>query len=150
MGRRLAACAAALIVSGCANQAGSRMGFFSASAPVIAVMAGDLLVGEAEGSNMRGRIEVRSVVSPQLRCMGSFEYEGWSHGVGKVRCTDGAEAAFDFKALSVLSGHGIGTSARGPFSFTYGLTPEESEQYLTLPPSKRLGKQGGELRLLEL
>lgn len=147
----LLAAAAAVFVSGCANEGGARMGLFSATAPVIAVMSGDLFTGEAEGyANMTGKIEVQSAVNPSIRCMGHFEYSSREHGSGKMRCNDGAEASFDFKALSMLSGYGIGTSSRGPFSFAYGLTPEEAKKYLTIPANKRLESKGKALSLVEI
>ena len=137
--------ACALVMTGCANQSGARMGLLSATAPVVAVMAGDLFAGEAEGyMNRTGKIEVHSINSPATRCMGHFAYQSQANGTGEMHCNDGATASFDFTALSMLSGYGIGTSTRGPFSFAYGLTPEEAKQYLTLPPTKRLeiGKDG--------
>jgi len=130
-----------LLVSGCANESGARMGFTSATAPVLAVLYDDLFVGEAIGYFDRtGTIEIHSVNNSKLRCVGSFRYIGSKTGDAKVRCNDGAEALLSFNALSSLSGYGYGKTTRGPASFTFGLTLEQAAQYLTLPDGKRLSK----------
>lgn len=132
----------ASMLAGCVNQSGARMGLFSATAPVIAILQDDLFTGEAVGYlDQTGTINVRSSVDPNVRCIGRFEYLGISSGAGTMQCNDGVTAKFSFNALSSLSGYGFGTSPRGPLSFTFGLTPEEAEQYLKLPQGKRLKKQ---------
>ena len=50
-----------------------------------------------------------------------------------MQCSDGATGTFRFQRLNLWSGHGTGDFARGPVSFTYGLTGEESRPYLVLP-----------------
>ncbi len=133
---------ATIVVTGCANQSGARMGVFSASGPVVAILHDDLFLGEVVGYLDRtGTIDLRSALDANLRCVGSFHYTGAKSGVAQVRCNDGAEANLSFNSLSPLSGYGYGRSSRGPASFTYGLTPEESVQYLTLPQGKRLIKK---------
>lgn len=131
--------AAALLISGCANESGARMGLFSATSPVIAILADDLFLGEATGYMDRtGTIQIKSSVNDDVHCIGEFRYTGTKTGIARVRCNDGAEAALDFTGLSALSGYGFGTSTRGPASFTFGLTPEQASQYLKLPQGKKL------------
>jgi hypothetical protein len=127
------------LLAGCANESGARMGLFSATAPVIAILADDLFLGEAVGYMDRtGTIQIKSSVNEDIRCIGEFRYTGAKTGIARVRCTDGAQASLDFTGLSALSGYGFGTSSRGPASFTFGLTPEQASQYLKLPKGKRL------------
>lgn len=126
-------------MAGCSTPGGGQMGIFSATAPVVAILHEDLMLGEAVGYMDRtGTISVRSAVNPELRCVGEFRYTGSKTGTATLRCNDGAEAVLSFNALSTLSGYGYGRTSRGPASFTYGLTPDEAAQYLTLPPRKRL------------
>jgi hypothetical protein len=141
--------AATLLLSGCANESGARMGLLSATSPVIAILADDLFLGEATGYMDRtGTIQIRSSVNEDIRCVGEFRYTGAKTGIAKVRCNDGAEAALDFTGLSTLSGYGFGKSSRGPASFTFGLTPEQASQYLKLPRGKKLiPSASGESRL---
>jgi len=124
------------------------MGLFTASAPVVAILANDLFVGEAVGYMDRtGTIEMKSTVDPSVRCVGQFAYTGARTGTARLQCNDGAEAALSFNALGPLSGYGYGKTSRGPASFTYGLTSEEAAQYLTLPQGKRIVKQQDSIRL---
>lgn len=140
-----------LALSGCANNSGARMGMFSATAPVIAVLHNDLFIGETEGYMDRtGTISIQSALDPKLKCVGQFEYTGSKSGEATVRCNDGAEAKLSFNSLSMLSGYGYGKSTRGPASFTYGLTPEEATKYLTLPKGKRIESQKQGLRLTDV
>lgn len=142
---------AAIVLSGCANQSGARMGLFSATAPVIAILQEDLFVGEAVGYMDRtGTIEIHSVIDPNLKCVGSFRYTGSKTGVADVRCNDGADAALSFNGLSMLSGYGYGKTSRGPASFTFGLTPEEAAPRLTLPSGKKLINKPEGLRLTDI
>jgi heat shock protein HslJ len=134
--------------SGCANSSGARMGLFSATSPVLAILHDDLFVGEAVGGMDRtGTIDIHSALDPSIKCVGSFRYTGSKTGTATVKCNDGAEASLSFNALSMLSGYGYGNSTRGPASFTYGLTPEEAAERLKLPSGKRLtkGPQGPRL-----
>lgn len=129
----------AAVLSGCSTAGGGKLGLFSATAPVMAILYDDLLLGEAVGYLDRtGTISVQSAANPQTRCVGEFRYTGSRTGTAVLRCNDGSEAVLSFNALSSLSGYGYGRTSRGPASFTYGLTPEEAGQYLTLPDRKRL------------
>jgi hypothetical protein len=140
-----------VFVCGCVNESGARMGLTSATAPVLAIMADDFFVGEAVGYMDRtGTISMQSVLDPDLKCVGSFRYTGSKVGEANIRCNDGAEAALSFNALSMLSGYGYGRTSRGPVSFTFGLTPEKAEQYLTLPDGKRLLEEEEGPRLVDV
>jgi hypothetical protein len=128
-----------LVVTGCVNSSGARSGLFSATAPVVAILHDDLFIGEAVGYIDRtGTIDIHSALNPSIKCVGSFRYTGAKTGVADVRCNDGAEAQLSFNSLSTLSGYGYGKSTRDPASFTFGLTPEEAAERLTLPVGKRL------------
>lgn len=146
------ACIFAVLLTGCANHSGAYMTLTSAHAPVYAMLQDDLFTGEAVGYMDRtGTIQIQSVVNPKVRCIGSFRYTGSKVGVASVQCNDGQEADLVFNGLSMLSGYGLGKSIRGPVSFTFGLTPEEASEYLTLPPNTRLqqnkDKQVGLIRI---
>lgn len=135
-----------VLITGCANQSGARMGIFSASAPVLAVLDDDLLQGQAVGYLDRtGTIDIRSATNAKFRCVGSFRYTGANSGTAMLRCSDGSEGALSFNALDSLSGYGYGNTSRGPASFTFGLTPEQAARYMTLPNGKRLIKNAKEV-----
>lgn len=145
----LCCCVSALC--GCANQSGARMGLFSATSPVIAILADDLFVGEAEGyADKTGSITVTSALNPGVRCVGRFAYQGMRSGTGQMQCNDGHDAQFSFNGLSMLSGYGYGKSTRGPISFTFGLTLDESAEYLKLPQGKKLRQQEKGIELTPL
>lgn len=140
--RLLVTMTAALLLTGCANSGGASMGLFSATAPVLAMLHDDLFTGEAVGYMDRtGTISMTSTIDPNTKCVGQFRYTGSKSGVARVQCNDGAEAELTFNALSMLSGYGYGKTTRGPASFTFGLNPEESSKYLTLPKGKQIRKQ---------
>ena len=67
-----------------------------------------------------------------------------------MRCSDGTNAIFHFKRLSVFRGYGVGSFSRGSMSFAYGLTAEEAGPYLNLPEGKKLTHNGTELELVDL
>ncbi len=134
--------AVSMALAGCANSSGARMGLFSATAPVIAVLHNDLFVGEVVGYMDRtGTIDMHSALDKSVRCVGSFRYTGAKTGIATVQCNDGSKADLSFNSLTALSGYGYGVSTRGPASFTYGLTPEEARERLTLPSGRRLAKK---------
>jgi len=71
------------LLAGCTNQSGARMGLFSATAPVIAVLADDLFLGEAEGyASGSGSITIQSKVNADIRCIGQFRYAAGLSGSG--------------------------------------------------------------------
>jgi hypothetical protein len=124
------------------------MGFTSASGPAMAILHEDLFTGEVVGYLDRtGTIDLKSALDPDVRCVGSFRYTGAKTGVAQVRCNDGNEAQLSFNSITALSGYGYGKSSRGPVSFTYGLTAEQSMKYLTLPRGRRLIRKPEGLRL---
>ena len=115
------------------------MGLFTATAPVLAMLQDDLFTGEAVGYMDRtGTISMTSTIDPDRKCVGQFRYTGSKVGIARVQCNDGEEGELTFNALSMLSGYGYGKTTRGPASFTFGLTPEESSKYLTLPKGKQI------------
>ncbi len=125
-----------------------RMGLFSVSLPVIAILNDDLFVGEAVGYLDRtGIIELHSVRDDRDKCAGRFRFTGLRIGVADLHCDDGAEATLTFNALGLFSGYGVGNTRRGPASFTFGLSPEEAVGHLTLPPGRKLVRAAGGLSL---
>lgn len=124
------------ILISCTNEAGSRMGIFTATTPVLATIKGDIFIGTSVGDiSGAGKIEMESAINPDINCIGEFRYTSLYSmvGVGTLTCSDGNLATFNFNALDSLSGYGLGSSSRGPVTFTYGLTPEESAKYLQKP-----------------
>ncbi len=126
----------ALLLSGCVNKSGARMGLFTAKSPVAVTIRGDIFLGWAVGDfTGSGTIDIQSVVNPSTTCVGEFRYiSTWTKtGKGTVSCNDGSQGQFNFKGLTNLKGFGYGTSNRGPVTFTYGMTAEEAAQYLQKP-----------------
>jgi hypothetical protein len=131
-----------------ANGEEARMGLFSVTLPVIAILHDDLFVGEAVAYLDRtGTIQLRSVLDPKIKYVGSFRYTGPKTGLADMRSDDGAEARLSFNALSTFSGYGYGSTPVGAASFTFGLNAEEAASYLTLPQGKRLIQRTEGLRL---
>jgi hypothetical protein len=126
-------------------------GLFSRTGPVIAIVGGELFQGEAEGSlGGSGTLWIQSRTKPGLTCRGQFTYSTEFGDAGNLRCSDGARASFQFQRLSLMRGYGTGTSSRGAMSFTYGLSADESQPYLKLPPGKALRLTGKELLLTDV
>ncbi len=124
---------------------------FSATGPVIAILAGELFVGEAKGHlGGSGTITVHAQANPDVACLGQFAYDANRTGSGQFQCNDGTAATFQFQRLSLLQGYGIGSSSRGSISFTYGLAADEAEPYLKLPLGKKLRHNGKNLELVDL
>ncbi|OGA05182.1 MAG: hypothetical protein A2W68_04535 [Betaproteobacteria bacterium RIFCSPLOWO2_02_64_14] len=141
--------AACIGLAGPATLAGAEL--LSATRMVIAILADDLFVGEAEGHlSGAGTLAIRSQKSPDLTCLGQFTSSAALGGLGQMHCTDGTTGTFHFQRLSVFRGHGAGSSSRGAMSFVYGLSAEEAEPYLKLPKGKKLRHNGIELALFDL
>src|SRR5512140_439529 len=112
----------------------ARAGLFSATGAVIAILADDLFLGEAEGHlSGAGTLAIHSKTKPTLICLGQFTSSAILGGSGELHCSDGATATFHFQRLSLFRGYGVGSFSRGAMSLTYGLTAEEAGPYLTLP-----------------
>jgi hypothetical protein len=123
----------------------------SATGAVIAIMAGELFVGEAEGHlNGGGTLRIRSQRDRRLVCLGDFISSASQGGAGQLQCNDGSRATFRFERLTMFRGHGSGSFSRGPMSFVYGLTVTEAGPYLSLPAGKRLAHDGTELQMVDL
>jgi hypothetical protein len=147
--RRSIAVVACVALAGAAAPAAA--GLLSATGPVIAILGGELFVGEAEGHlNGAGTLAIHSQKKPDLKCAGEFTSSAEQGGKGQLKCTDGSTATFQFKRLSVRRGHGVGRFGQGSMSFTYGLSAEEARPYLKLPKRKKLAQDGKELKLVDL
>jgi len=122
---------------------------FSSTGPVIAILDGKLLVGEATGHlGGWGTIALHSRSKPERTCVGEFTYSDALGDSGQLKCSDGESATFRFQRLSLMRGYGAGSSSRGELSFTYGLNAEDSAPYLKLPPGKELRRDGNNLELV--
>jgi len=118
---------------------------------VIAIVADDLFVGEAEGHlSGAGTLAIHSQKNPALTCLGEFTSSAALGGTGQLRCSDGTTATFHFKRLSVFRGYGAGSFSRGAMSFAYGFTADDAAPYLKLPEGKKLAHNGTELELVDL
>jgi len=141
--------AACIGLAGSATVLGGEL--FSATGTVIAILAGDLFVGEAEGHlSGAGTLAIHSQRDPGLTCAGQFTSSAALGGSGQLHCSDGATATFHFQRLTMFRGHGVGNFSRGSMSFAYGLTPEEAKPYLKLPEGKKLTHNGTDLELVAL
>jgi hypothetical protein len=122
----------------------------SATGAVIAIMAGNLFVGEAVGHlNGAGTLAIHSQKNPALTCRGEFTSSAELGGKGQLRCSDGTRSTFTFQRLTLRKGHGTGNFGRGSMSFSYGLTAEEARPYLKLPKGKKLKQDGTKLELVD-
>lgn len=140
--------AACLGVAGSATPAGA--GPLSATGAVIAILAGELFVGEAVGHlSGAGTLAIHSKKDPGLTCRGQFTSSAELGGLGQMQCSDGSTATFSFKRLNIFRGYGIGNFSRGAMSFAYGLSAEEAKPYLTLPEGKQLRLSGTQLTLAD-
>jgi hypothetical protein len=129
----------------------SGAGLFSATGAVVAIMAGELFVGEAEGHlNGAGTLAIHSQKNPSLTCTGQFTSTAALGGSGQLQCSDGTTGTFHFQRLSVLRGYGTGTLSRGSMSFAYGIPEENLGPYLKLPQGKKLAGNGDALELVDL
>jgi len=141
--------AACIGLAGSATVLGAEL--FSATGTVIAILAGDLFVGEAEGHlSGAGTLAIHSQKDPALTCLGQFTSSAELGGSGQMHCSDGSTATFHFQRLTMFRGHGVGNFSRGSMSFAYGLTPEEANPYLKLPEGKKLVHNGTDLELVAL
>lgn len=124
---------------------------FSVKRPVIAILADELFVGEAEGRlSGAGTLAIHSQKNPDITCRGQFAASADPSGSGQMHCSDGATATFRFQRLSNYSGYGVGDFSRGSMSFAYGLTAGEAGPYLKLPQGKKLAQNGAGLELVDL
>ena len=141
--------AACIGLAGPATAAGA--GLLSATRAVIAIVAGDLFVGEAEGHlDGAGTLAIKSQKNPAVHCLGQFVSSAALGGTGHMHCSDGTTATFQFQRLTAFRGHGVGTFGHGLMSFAYGLSVEEAGPYLKLPAGKKLTHNGIELQLVDL
>ena len=144
----IAVLAACIGLAGSATAAGG--GLFSATGIVIAILAGDLFVGEAEGHlSGAGTLAIHSQNNPELKCVGQFNSSRELGGSGELRCSDGTTATFRFQRLNVYRGYGVATFGRGSMSFTYGIAHEDAGRYLNVPAGKKLTQDGTKLALVD-
>jgi phospholipid transport system substrate-binding protein len=132
-----------------ASSAGA--GHISTAVPDIAIIAGDLFLGEAEGNLYgSGSIGIQSRAKPDVTCRGRFTYSTQPGNAGNMRCSDRATGTIQFQRLSVVRGYGSGSSSRGSKSLTYGLSADESARYLKLLPGKALRADGKNMALVDM
>jgi phospholipid transport system substrate-binding protein len=135
-------------LAGWAGVAGADL--FSKTGPVIAIMANELFLGEAEGHlSGAGTISIQSQRYPEVTCLGQFTSSAELGGVGQMRCSNSTTGSYHFKRLTLEKGYGAGSYGQRSMSFTYGLTVDESGPYLKLPAGKKLEHDGKTLRLVD-
>jgi hypothetical protein len=121
----------------------------SATGKVIAVVAGELFVGEAKGHlNGSGQFSIHAQANPALTCVGQFTSSAEAGGSGQMHCSDGATGTFRFQRLTIFRGFGTGKTSRGEMSFAYGKTAAEAMPYVKLPEGKKLTGSGALLALV--
>src|SRR4030095_6832896 len=115
----IAVLAASLGLAEWANVAAEDL--FSKTGPVIAIMANDLFLGEAEGHlSGAGTIAIHSQRNPDVTCAGQFTSSAELGGSGQMRCSNGATGTYHFKRLSLEKGYGGGSYRGRPMRFTSG------------------------------
>ena len=140
---------ASLGLAGWENAAAAEL--FSKTGPVIAIVANELFLGEAEGHlSGAGTIAIHSERNPDVTCAGQFTSSAELGGSGQMRCSDGHTGTYHFTRLSLERGYGVGSYGRHSMTFTYGLTVAESAPYLKLPPGKKLEHNGQMLALVDI
>jgi len=145
--RLLAGLALSIGLAGWAGHADAQM--LSSTGPVIAILGGELLVGEATGHlGGWGTIALHSPAKAGRTCVGEFSHSEALGDSGELRCSDGASAAFRFTRLALRRGYGAGSSGVSALSFTYGLSAGDSGPYLKLPAGKELRGEGDTLELV--
>ena len=143
----LAGLAASIGFAAWTGVAGAQL--LSSTGPVIAILDGELLVGEATGHlGGWGTIALHSRTKAARTCVGEFTYSEALGDSGQLRCSDGTSSAFRFQRLGLTRGYGAGSSSGNALSFTYGLSAEDSAPYLTLPAGKELSGDGNDLELV--
>jgi len=124
---------------------------FSATRAVIAIVANDLFVGEAEGHlSGAGTLTIHSQKNPALTCGGQFASSPELGGAGQLQCSDGSVATFQFTLLTTFTGYGTGSFGRAVMTFVYGLGYADAVPYLSLPQGKKLIHNGVELALSDI
>jgi hypothetical protein len=140
----------ALTLGGCANSSGARMGLFTTTMPMVAIVGAEVFAGESVSYiDGTGTIKLKGSSNPRRECDGDFHYESERLGVGTIRCADGIDALFQFRALSTLTGYGFGRAKVGDVSFAYGFPLEQAEPYLRVPPGKKLQRKDNALLLTD-
>lgn len=140
--------ACVLAIAGCTNQSGAHMGLLNTTSPVLAVVAGEVYTGQSvchwDGT---GAIQLKSLADSHRECSGDFHYESQDLGVGDIHCSAGPAATFQFRALGTLTGYGFGRAREGEVTFAYGMTPEQADPYLRLPPGTKLQRKDDKISL---
>ena len=122
----------------------------SATGKVIAVVAGELFVGQAKGYlDGSGTLAIQSEANPSLICRGTFTSSAALGGAGQMQCNDGVTATFRFQRLTMYRGYGTGRTSRGEMSFAYGFSAAEVAPYLKMPEGKKLSSSGTRVALVD-
>ena len=100
---------------------------------VIATLHDHIYVGYATGyADGNGILEITSLNDINVKCIGEFSYTSIEllSGKGTASCSDGNNAVFNFKGIDNSKGYGYGTSKGTPVLFTYGMRPNDAQNYL--------------------
>lgn len=137
-----------LLLGGCARVNDMTMHMLASDVPTHAVLGERLLAGRTLlYSDRTGSLTLTAAGEAPLSCMGALRYTSSSGGSINLRCSDGAQLALRFTALSETTGHASGRSAQEAVSLAYGLDPAPARAWLTPPAGKRLVVSGESLRL---
>ncbi len=119
----------------------------TACAPTMSVYSlfGDeMYTGTTSGQAASGQINLSN--GNGTTCIGErhgVALFGTGNGHGLLTCSDGAQVIFQYKNVGHFSGYGFGTTSTGKtVRFTFGLTPDESAQYIGNVPQQAAATPG--------
>jgi hypothetical protein len=116
------------------------MGLFSVKLPVIAILHGDLFVGNAVAYlSRKGTIDLRSVLDANGKCFGSFRFTDAKTGVADMQCNDGSAARLSFSALGAFSEFYFWAST-GSCSVAFDIAPRQETRGRERGPQTGVGE----------
>ena len=128
-------------VAGCAQMNDAGLAILSSSLPAIAIVDGQLLKGDIQlfpdhtGTvNLRSQGESGDGQAGTFSCMGRLRYTATTTGAVDLRCSGGVMADLKMTLLGETRGYGYGPTAGGTASLVFGMTAQESQAHLIVPP----------------
>jgi hypothetical protein len=141
----LSAALAALFLAGCAKVNDTALRLVSTKVDAYAIVNGQVLTGEVILIPDRsGRVTFSPEKGGELACLGGMRYTATQSGAMELNCSDGSSTQLRYTLLTETRGYAYGTSAAGPVSLVFGLSPQDARAYLTVPPGKRLVVREGD------
>ncbi|MEI8327218.1 MAG: hypothetical protein WCH44_18015 [Betaproteobacteria bacterium] len=136
------ALSAALCLSGCATVNETTNGWLASEAQAFAVVGTKVLRGQARFTGEReATVLLQDSETPKLTCFGPLHFTSTAAGVIDLSCGSAGPVTVAFRALSPLSGTGLGVMGSGEFAMTYGVPAEKAAGYLGLSAAHLLGPQ---------